>query len=169
MSYSLKDVHEKLPLVKRGTTFSCLRCGRCCELEVIVSESELKTIEEKYPEKVKEVERIRKYKQISCGLYSLLFSAEKRSECIFLKNNLCTVHNYKPVLCKLYPFFPLPLSLISSFYAFNLKDIVVVESKRSGKKYVISYDENCPGIGRGNSEPDWNYFVDLQEGSSYSS
>ena len=161
MSYNLKDVHERLSLVKRGTTFSCLRCGRCCKLEVVVSESELKTIEEKYPEKVKEVERIRKYKQISHELYSLLFSTEKHSECIFLKNNLCTIHNYKPVLCKLYPYFPLPLSVLSSLYTLNLKDIVVVESKRNGERYVISYDEDCPGIGRGSSEPDWDYLVDL--------
>lgn len=162
MSYSLRDVHEDLPLVKKGTTFSCLRCGRCCKLEVVVSKSELKIIEEKHPEKVKEVERIRKYKQISRDLYSLLFSTEKHSECIFLKNNLCTIHNYKPVLCKLYPFFPIPLSVLSSLYTLDLKDLVVVESKRNGKRYVISYDEDCPGTGKGSSEPDWSRLVDLQ-------
>ncbi|MGB9759552.1 MAG: YkgJ family cysteine cluster protein [Thermoproteota archaeon] len=161
MSYNLKNVYEDLPLVKKGTTFSCLRCGRCCKFEVVVSELELKIIEEKYPEKVKEVERIRKCKQISYGLYSLLFSTGKHSECIFLKNNLCTIHDYKPALCKLYPFFPLPLNVLSSFCTLNLKDLVVVESKKKGKRYVVSYDENCPGIGKGSSEPDWSYLVDL--------
>lgn len=161
MRHSLKGIHEGLPLVRRGTTFTCLRCGRCCEFEVVVSESELRTIEEKYPEKVKEVEKIREYKQISNGLYSLLFSTEKHSECIFVKDNLCTVHNYKPVLCKLYPFFPIPLSVLSSLCTLDLKDLVVVKSKRSGRRFVISYDEGCPGIGKGSSEPDWDLLVDM--------
>lgn len=162
MSYNLKNIHEDLSLVKRGTTFSCLRCGRCCKFEVVISESELKIIEEKYPEKINEVERIRKYNQISRGLYSLLFSTEKCSECIFLKNNLCTIHNYKPALCKLYPFFPLPLNVFSSLYTLNLKDLIVLESKKNGKRYVISYDKNCPGIGKGSFEPNWSYLADLQ-------
>lgn len=166
MNYNFNELHKELPLVKKGTTFSCLKCGRCCELEVIVTESELKLIEEKYPEKVKEVERIRKYKKISNGLYSLLFSSEMGSECIFLKNNLCTVHEYKPVLCKLYPFFPISLSILPPFYISNFEDLVIVRSNKSGEKYVISYDRNCPGINKGDSEPNWNYIVELWE--SYS-
>ncbi len=48
--------------------------------------------------------------------------------CVFLRDNLCSIYELRPVICRFYPF--------------KLE-------RTSGRGLRFSYTEECPGIGRG--------------------
>lgn len=91
---------------KKGE-FSCLRCGKCCKLDVRVSKSDVKRIEKKG------------YKDFSNG--GLL---KKNGEnCIFLEEkdgfHRCRVYKSRPDACRSWPFFKSFLGRLTLARPFN--------------------------------------------------
>jgi len=66
--------------------------------------------------------------------------------CQFLRNGLCTIHEYKPVLCRLYPFYPVEKKVLEGLLSLP-GDVEVV--KHGSEEYVFIFDEECPGVGEG--------------------
>ncbi len=101
-------------------------CTKCCEVQgfVYITESDLqkmalylslsaKTFEKKFVVRYKHLLRLRK---------------PRGSQCHFLTNGGCSVHEVKPVQCRLYPFWP-----------------ELVEQRKNWE----AERKMCPGIGKG--------------------
>jgi len=89
--------------------FSCTRCGKCCSLEVpiVLSDIELWVKKERYDiisnvVKKKALELLRKHFNLS--FYYTLKRKRGSEECIFLKNNICSIYSLRPLVCRLFPF-----------------------------------------------------------------
>jgi len=96
------------------------------------------------------------------SLYSPLVSdTDLKAQCIFLSKGRCSVHQAKPLQCRLYPFFPLRLSAIEEF-TLKLDDLIVVESE-AGTRYVISVDQDCRGVSEAPGGVDWQEIVRISE------
>jgi len=147
----------------QGTGFRCKMCGNCCELDVLMTEHDLKRIEARFPNQVAKTERIRRMGKIAGGrLYSPLFAgADSRVHCIFLEGNSCSVHEAKPLLCALYPFFPIPIDRVRKFTS-GQPGLASVKSS-DGTSYLISVDQDCKGVSMSAPPVDWVSIVRLWE------
>lgn len=150
-------------LASSTTGFSCKMCGSCCSLDVRVTESDRKRIESHYPDQAERTRRMRRDGPVQeGGLYSPLFArASLRAQCIFLEGNRCSIHEEKPLQCRLYPFFPIQVNSIEDFIS-DPRRVATIESP-SGARYVVSVDQDCRGISRLTSNMDWGELVRLWE------
>lgn len=141
-------------LAIKDTRFSCKRCGSCCGLDVRMTERDLMRIEAEYPNQIHKVIRLRERGGGGepCS-FSSLVSGKLRVSCIFLDGNECLVHRAKPLQCRLYPFFPIPLDNVRGFVS-DLSDLVTVRSSK-GITCVVSVDQDCRGVTRTAPQVDW--------------
>jgi len=145
-------------LAAKDAGFSCKRCGSCCGLDVRVTERDLMRIEAEYPNLVSKVARLRGCGQRDeSGSLSSLVSGDLGVSCIFLDGNECLVHRAKPLQCRLYPFFPIPLDRVRGLIS-DLSDLVTVRSPK-GITYVVSVDQDCKGVTKAVSRVDWQDIV----------
>ena len=72
---------------------------------------------------------INKFAEENTGSEPYIYEMQKteNGKCFFLKNNLCTIYNSRPLICRFYPF--------------QLKNI-------GNNNYAFSYTDKCPGIGK---------------------
>jgi Fe-S-cluster containining protein len=68
--------------------------------------------------------------------------------CCLLDGKCCTVYEKRPTLCRIYPFLGIPLADLTNLGIEVPGDTVQVIGE-DNNKYVIIYDERCPGLGRG--------------------
>lgn len=114
----------------RKVRWSCQRCTLCCgdtpkrERQILLLETEAELIKTKTGHTVDEiatpVSKFHFYK----------YQLRKRSsdgKCIFLRGNHCMIYEFRPLICRFYPFW--------------------LEKLGSGK-YVFKVSTECPGIGR---------------------
>jgi Fe-S-cluster containining protein len=150
-------------LASPDTGFSCRMCGSCCGLDVRITEQDLRRIESHRPDQAKKTQWIRKNGSVvESRLYSPSFAdTDRQTRCVFLEGNKCTIHEVKPLQCRLYPFFPVQVHSIREFIS-DLGSVISVRSP-SGTKYVISVDENCRGLNKVRSGTDWEELVRLWE------
>jgi len=108
--------------------FECQKgCANCCKISdgfVLIREKEVKEISKFL--KISETEFLKEYTQIKKGILSLIDHDGK--DCIFLKDEKCSVYPVRPIQCQTYPFWPQNLKALRRWY------------------YV---EEDCPGIGKG--------------------
>lgn len=93
----VKEVDGKdLEFLKKD--FTCIRCGNCCKMKLVVNDYDIQKIEEKGYEDF--------YEKDVLGRTVLKMIDNK---CIFLKENehsyYCEVYEYRPNSCEKYPFF----------------------------------------------------------------
>ncbi len=115
---------------KDGLRFHCTGCGNCCtgaEGYVELSTEEANQIS-KYL-KISEAEFLESYLQFSEDGNTLLLSSHPNGDCIFLRENQCTIYPVRPLQCQTFSFWPE-----------NLK----------GAARWQSLSAECPGIGWGN-------------------
>jgi len=112
--------------------FSCTRCGKCCSLEVpvVLSDIELWVKRGRYDiisniVKKKASETLRKIFNLS--FYYTFKRKSSTKECIFLKDNVCSIYSLRPLVCRLFPF------------AYS-------EDELSIHPWAL---ENCEGLGKG--------------------
>ena len=78
----------------------CKKCnGDCCGPDVGFSTEEIS--------KLKKVVSLRKFKILpmeysGSGMYTISSKGLKNSKCVFLKNNKCSIYDYRPRICKDY-------------------------------------------------------------------
>jgi Fe-S-cluster containining protein len=89
-----------------GTRFECVKCGICCgdtaekNRHILLLESEVKEISEKTGKKAAdfcvEIE--------GSSPYGFEMRKQQDGKCVFLKNNQCTIYDFRPLICRFYPF-----------------------------------------------------------------
>jgi Fe-S-cluster containining protein len=125
-----------LPIAWRNMLFRCRLCGeKCCGLNPEVSEEDVERIRRIIPS----------FKPYPTPEGRLILIGEN-GFCPFLRNGLCTIHEYRPVLCRLYPFYPVKKRMLEGILSLP-GDVEVV--KHGSEEYVFIFDEQCPGIGEG--------------------
>jgi Fe-S-cluster containining protein len=136
---------EDLPLVDENTRFQCLRCDECCKYEVTLTSEE---------ERVLSAEAGRIGRTL-CHLdlngkcvATTLASGKEQTGCLFIRENVCSVYEKRPVLCRLYPFFPIESIAITAETRDLCRKPISVRGA-SGKEYFIAYEPECKGIGAG--------------------
>lgn len=110
MSNPLKMAQEE-PWYAEGLAFECTGCGNCCSGSpgyVWVNEQEVEAIAEylKIP-----IDKFRKtYLRQKEGRFALVELKYKNYDCIFLKDNKCSIYPVRPVQCRTYPWWIANLS-----------------------------------------------------------
>jgi Fe-S-cluster containining protein len=131
-----KMLVENLPVARRGMLFKCMLCGQlCCSLNPEISEEDLERIKRAHPS----------FKPYVSPEGKMILIGDN-SYCPFLKNGVCMIHEYKPIVCQLYPFYPVEKKVLNSIMELP-EDAEVV--KHGSEEYVFLFDEECPGVGSG--------------------
>lgn len=87
----------------QGLRFQCTGCGKCCTGapgHVFLTEKDLETLAKYF--QMTPVQFAKKYCRLVDGKYSLL-ERSKPYDCIFLRDNRCTVYDARPVQCRTFP------------------------------------------------------------------
>ena len=101
---------EYIPLEPGDTaSFDCCCCGQCCrkiESSVPLESLDVFRIAKHLRKPIEDV--IEEYTEVEMLIHNfpMLFlkTRGEANECIFLKNNRCTIHDSKPRTCRMYPF-----------------------------------------------------------------
>lgn len=102
----LSVISEKDPWYKEGLPFKCTGCGMCCTGgpgAVWISDKEAADIAEHLGLSV--IDFMKKYTRLIDGRRSLN-EDRKTYDCVFLKENKCTLYHLRPKQCRTYPFWP---------------------------------------------------------------
>lgn len=105
MSLNIITEEEK-PWYHEGLRFKCTGCGQCCTGApgyTWVSDEEIQKIAERLNLSIKEFSQ--KYLRYVNGRYSLREHPETY-DCVFLKNNRCSIYQDRPKQCRTYPWWP---------------------------------------------------------------
>jgi Fe-S-cluster containining protein len=110
--------------------FKCERCALCCGdtkdrvRRILLLEVEAKSISQKTRRIVEDfAEKLDGFEP-----YIYMMRKAKNGKCVFLKDDLCTIYQIRPVICRFYPF--------------ELKE-------DEHCKHVFAYTRECPAIGKG--------------------
>jgi Fe-S-cluster containining protein len=93
------------PWYLEGVHFKCTGCGNCCAKEpgaVFISMDEIEQLASFLGMEKKDF--LEKYTRKLHGKISL--KEHPNFDCVFLKENRCTVYHHRPKQCKTYPFWP---------------------------------------------------------------
>lgn len=112
-----------------STRFKCTRCAQCCSLDVMLSRIELEQLGRDADPKWKTTRKV---------------MGKSGPVCCLLDSNICTIYASRPKLCRVYPFFAIPIAELELFHIVIPDDAVRVKAK-DGDMYVIIYDDRCPG------------------------
>lgn len=87
------------------TTFNCRKCGQCCkEMAICITYSDIiRWKEQGRMDIIKEVSFARGCPQGDGFYFEKTLTAPKKS-CSFLHDNICSIHDTKPVCCKDAPY-----------------------------------------------------------------
>jgi len=113
------------------TSFNCTRCSRCCSLDVMLSDREMEALGRDADPKWHTTRKVFKGKE---------------PVCCELQGNACTIYTTRPKLCRIYPFFAIPVADLEA-----IGEAVPDSALRimaNGEAYVVAYDDRCPGMGQ---------------------
>lgn len=97
---------EDSPWYKKGLGFSCTECGQCCTGSpgyVWVTEEEIAQMADYLKLKIND---FTKYHVRRIDGKLALVEMAKTYDCIFLKNNKCTIYSVRPKQCRTFPWWP---------------------------------------------------------------
>lgn len=102
----LTVINDDQPWYSAGLNFECTGCGQCCTGApgyIWVNDKEIEEIAEHLSLTVQEfADRfLRRIK----GRFSLL-EMPKTYDCVFLKDNKCSIYSLRPTQCRTYPWWP---------------------------------------------------------------
>ncbi len=111
MSKKLKILPEEVkPWYTKGLKFQCTGCGKCCTGApgyVWVSQEEITAIAKFL--KIPEDKFIIRYLRKVGKRYSLV-EFSKNYDCVFLKDNKCSIYSVRPTQCRTFPWWAQNLS-----------------------------------------------------------
>lgn len=93
------------PWYLAGVNFKCTGCGNCCAKEpgaVFVTDEEISTMAHEL--NITKKVFLEKYTRKLHGRTALL--ERPNFDCVFLKENRCSLYQARPKQCKTYPFWP---------------------------------------------------------------
>lgn len=94
---------EEINWISKGLKFKCTGCGKCCTGSpgyVFLSDSDIERLAAHFS--LSKAEFTKKYTRFVDGGYALLDRPENY-DCIFLKDQQCSVYEARPVQCKTFP------------------------------------------------------------------
>ena len=117
--------------LKKGIRFECQGSGKCCVSRnsygfVYLSNKDLIRFSKSFKISLKKFKE--KYCQITDGFIHLVEKSELKGNCIFLKNNKCSVYSSRPSQCRTWPFW---------------------NDNMNVKVWNEDVSINCPGVGKG--------------------
>ena len=95
--------------IEKGIRFECQGSGNCCVSRgtygfVYLSKKDIKKLSIGF--KTTEQNFIKNYCQKTDGFIHLKELKKNNGNCIFLKDNKCTVYKSRPIQCRTWPFWP---------------------------------------------------------------
>ena len=117
--------------IEKGIRFECQGSGNCCVSRgtygfVYLSQKDIKTLSIGF--KTTEQNFVKNYCQKTDGFIHLKELKKNNGNCIFLKENKCTVYKSRPIQCRTWPFWP---------------------ENMNTKTWNNDIAKNCPGVGKG--------------------
>ena len=117
--------------IEKGIKFECQGSGNCCVSRgsygfVYLSKKDIKKLSIGF--KTTEQNFIKNYCQKTDGFIHLKELKKNKGNCIFLKDNKCTVYKSRPTQCRTWPFWP---------------------ENMNNKTWNEDIAKNCPGVGKG--------------------
>jgi Fe-S-cluster containining protein len=113
----------------RKVRFKCEKCALCCGdtedriRRILLLEIEAKNISKKTHKSVNSfAEKVEGFEP-----YIYVMKKAENRKCVFLKDDLCTIYQARPLICRFYPF----------------------ELKEENHKHIFAYTDECPAIGKG--------------------
>lgn len=91
------------PWFSEGLRFQCTGCGQCCTKEpgyVFLSLLDLEKLSDHF--QISPQDFLKKYTRLVDDRYALLEDL-LTYDCVFLKNNACTVYESRPIQCRTFP------------------------------------------------------------------
>ena len=113
----------------QNVRFLCDKCALCCSntekkvRTILLLDVEAKRISKETKKAITEFAQ----KTENSEPYVYKMKKTDEGKCIFLKDNLCTIYEIRPLICRFYPF----------------------ELKTVGDNYIFTFTNECPRIGRG--------------------
>ena len=114
----------------KNVRFKCERCALCCGdtkdrvRSILLLRIEAERISQKTLKSVDDfAEKIEGFEP-----YVYRMKKTKNGKCVFLKDNLCSMYQIRPLICMFYPF--------------ELKEV-------GSNGYIFAYTDECPAIGNG--------------------
>lgn len=88
-----------------GIKFECTQCGKCCKWEgyVFLEGNDVEKMAEGVTDGDKEKFLDKYTKELDKGKYLVLKNKPDTKECVFLKNNECSIYKSRPKQCRDYP------------------------------------------------------------------
>ena len=117
--------------IEKGIRFECQGSGNCCVSRgsygfVYLSKKDIKKLSDGF--KITEQNFVKNYCQKTDGFIHLKELKKNKGNCIFLKDNKCTVYKSRPIQCRTWPFWP---------------------ENMNTKTWNNDIAKNCPGVGKG--------------------
>jgi len=114
----------------KNVSFICNQCGRCCGdtedrvRQILLLKTDVTRISNKLLLRDQEfAEEISGFEPYFCEM-----KKTESGKCFFLENNVCTIYEIRPLICRFYPF--------------QLENL-------GNNRYSFSYTSKCSGIGKG--------------------
>ena len=150
--------HKRAKVATKGIKFECQRCSKCCSGEVVLTYWDIERISKEHPDlKWAIIPTISpRYPDLDL-LYSILHvgpTGDEPGVCCYLGGNACTIYDARPLTCRTYPFSIEWKRKIKKEQKIP-KQAPVFREPLTHRVYVVVYDPECPGIGKGEK-------VDLQ-------
>jgi len=123
------------------SVFDCKMCGHCCEGRggIILGPRDLKRICDAF--KMDERTWLSQYAELMNGKYTIRVGEDNR--CIFFKDGVgCSIHTFKPDVCRAWPFFHgnmvdnVSLFMAKDFCPGISKDATHAEFVSEGRQYL---------------------------------
>ncbi|MEN3006822.1 MAG: YkgJ family cysteine cluster protein [Candidatus Methanosuratincola petrocarbonis] len=134
----------ELKFLTPSTKFRCIRCTRCCSLDVMLSDREIRRLGSSADRGWRTTKKSFRGRRLVCSL---------------LEGDACTIYKERPTLCRTFPFIAVPESEFLET-GFQVDPEAIRVSPSGTEAYVIIYDPECPGIGEG-EPPDPQEILDL--------
>ena len=149
----MRTWHERAKVATKGIKFECQRCAKCCSGEVVLTYWDVERILKEHTDlKAAIVPTISpRYSNLG-SIFSILHVHQPRQNgpgwCFYFRDNACMIYEARPLACQIYPFSIELKKSIKKKGKFPKRTPVFRDSNTS-LAYVVVYDPNCPGIGKG--------------------
>jgi len=135
-----EGLNMRLCFASPSTKFGCIRCAKCCSLDVSLTDEEIRNFCENVDLKWRTTKKVIKGNDLVC---------------CFLDGNVCRIYERRPKICRVYPFFAICKEDLAALRVRIPKDAISIEHQ--GATYFITYDDQCPGLG--GEKPNWKEVV----------
>lgn len=149
-----KNWHERAYVATNGIKFECQRCCKCCYGEVILSYSDIVNIRKNDEKLMWAIIPTTSPRYPQQGeFYSIMHTSDpnekgEKGYCAYLEDGACRVYSGRPMTCRTYPFSVELKKKMKKKRKLHRHVPVFFDPKKS-MNYVVVFDPECPGIGKG--------------------